>query len=250
MDILPFTSLHGPRNYLPGQFEEKYHGKRQIQLAIRESGGDFYDVLHKDNKLIFYLSDVSGHGLDGAMLSVFVKEAISSYVTLKPEEIGPEQILRHLNRQYRRENYPIDYFICIFLTVLDLNSMELFYTGVGFQEMPLVQTGSGERLRLATGGLPISTAFPEEIMDYAGGHIQLTPGTTVLVSTDGLTEQEAAGDQYNGRLEQVFYEHSHLPPESIISAIKEDFRRFNGGSLQGDDDITLGIIQIEPEDTP
>jgi len=211
-------------------------------------GGDFYNALKVGNKVVAYVSDVSGHGLEGTLLSAFVKEAIDSYVILKPEEIEAEKILYHLNRQYRRENYPDDYFVCIFLVVIDLNSMELTYTGAGFQELPLVQTGSGEKLRLHTEGPPISSTIPEEFMDYTAGKLTLSPGTTVLVSTDGITEQMAGEEQYSSRLEQVFYEHSCLEPEIILCAIKEDFYRFNGGSLQADDDITLSIIHAEPEE--
>ena len=210
-------------------------------------GGDFYHAVQAGNKLVFYLSDVSGHGMEGALLSAFVKGAIDSYITLKPEEIEPGKMLHYLNRQYYRENYPDDYFICIFLMVLDLETMELIYTGAGFHELPLVQLGTGEKLSLRIEGPPISSVIPEEIMDYPEGKIKLTSGSTVLVSTDGLTEQLAGEELYGQRLSQVFYEHSHLPPEIIISAILEDFYSFNGGSMQAEDDITLGVIQIEPE---
>ena len=62
-----------------------------------------------------------------------------------------------------------------------------------------------------------------------------------------LTEQEAGEEQYSSRLKQVFYDHSYHKPDIILNAIKEDFYRFNGGSLQSDDDITVGVIQVEPE---
>ena len=212
----------------------------------RRLGGDFYYAQQAGDKLVLYVSDVTGHGLDGALLSAFVKECVDSYIMLRPEAIDPGSILRHLDHQYRRQNYPQDYFICIFLMVLDLNTMELSYTGAGFQELPLVQTGDGSQLRLMAEGPPLSTTIEEELMDFTVRSMELTPGTTLLVSTDGLTEQRAGDEVYNGRLEQVFYAHSHLPPELILRAVKEDFIRFNGGTLQGDDDITLELIQAEP----
>ena len=210
-------------------------------------GGDFYDTIRVDNKLIFYVSDVTGHGLEGTLFSTFVKTTINNYINLKPEDIEPGKIICHLNNQYRKENYPDDYFVCIFLMVLDLETMELVYTGAGFQDLPFVQMGNGEKTRLAVEGPPISTVIPEELMDYTEGKLKLTPGTSILINTDGLTEQLIGEEQYNSRLEKVFYEHRHLPPELILNAIKEDFRRFNGGSLQSDDDITIGIIQIKTD---
>lgn len=58
-------------------------------------GGDFYDIIETRHKLVLYLSDVSGHGPEGVLLSAFTKEAINSYISLKPDEIQPEKILLH-----------------------------------------------------------------------------------------------------------------------------------------------------------
>lgn len=215
--------------------------------TARRLGGDFYNMLRAGDKLVLYLSDVSGHGLEGTILSTFIKEAIDSYVSLEPDRIDPQSILRHLDRQYRRGDYPADYFICVFLAVLDLNTMELSYTSTGFQEPPLVRTGNGERVRLISEGPPISNAIPEKLMDFSEGRIGFTPGTTVLFTTDGLTEQTVGGEPYMDRLEDVFYAHSHLPADVLLQVINDDFCRFNQGSLQGDDDITFGIAQREPE---
>jgi PAS domain S-box-containing protein len=126
-------------------------------------GGDFYDVIQKDKKLIFYLSDVSGHGLDGAMLSVFVKHTIKGYLAFSPDNsISPANILRYLTKQFAQESYPEEYFICIFIAVLDLKSMELTYSGAGFQDTPFVRLGSGDKLRLTSKGLFITSYLPEK----------------------------------------------------------------------------------------
>ncbi len=214
----------------------------------RRLGGDFYNVIKTGEKLVLYLSDVSGHGLEGTILSTFIKEAIDSYLSLKGEEVCPEKILRHLYRQYCQEDYPDDYFICIFLAVLDLTEMELLYTGAGFQVPPLVRLGSGEKTCLLSEGPPISRVIPEELMDFSVKRLALTPGTTVLFTTDGLMEQEADGQDYGSRLETIFYQYGYLPPRLLVRLINEDFRSFNGGSSQGDDDITIGLLQRDPEE--
>jgi len=210
-------------------------------------GGDFYNLIKSDNKLMLYFSDVMGHGVDGAMLSIFVKEAIDSYVSLNPAELKPEKILRHLDRQYRRETFPEEYLICIFLAVLDLETLELSYCGAGFQSSPLVRTPDGAMSRLTCRGLPISSVISAELMQVTIEHLTLTPGTTILFATDGLTEQNVNGEYYNEHLPRVFLENSNLPPSLIAKAIKEDFRAFNEGSLQGDDDLTFCVLQVDPE---
>ena len=211
-------------------------------------GGDFYSVIHSNGKLVLYLSDVSGHGLDGTLVSVFIKEAIDSYVSLKQDELSPGGILKHLDGQYRQENYPEELFICIFLAVLDLKTMELSYCGAGFQDTPMVRLGSGEQFELVSEGLFISQNFPIEAMSFQEKTVNLTPGSTVLFTTDGLTEQGSPGAYYRDRLPRVFYENAHLPPHLITRAVNEDFRRFNNGSLEGDDDITFLVLQVDPPD--
>jgi len=210
-------------------------------------GGDFYNVLRAKDKLVIYLSDVMGHGLEGALFSIFVKEAIDSYISLRADELSPVKILEHLAHQYRREAFPEDYFICIFLAVLDLKTMEMSYTGSGFHNTPLVRLPSGEHVELLSQALPISSAIPGELLQFREGSLYLPPGSTVLFYTDGLTEQQAGEERYSNRLDEVFHHYSGFPPEVIVQAINEDFRRYNHGTLQGDDDITFLVLQIKPE---
>ncbi|MEW5921603.1 MAG: PAS domain S-box protein [Bacillota bacterium] len=210
-------------------------------------GGDFYDVVRQGNKLIIYISDVTGHGVDGAMLSVLVKHSIRGYLTFAAAEaLRPGEILRYLAAQFRRENLPENYFICIFLAVLDLDTLLLSYSGAGFQDAPLVHMGNGDKLTLSSRGLFLNNAFPEEMLNLREGQLQLTPGSTILFNTDGLSEQGAGGVYYGPRLPAAFYAYSQLPPALIVEGICEDFRRFNNGSLQGKDDITFLVLQVAP----
>ncbi len=212
-------------------------------------GGDFYNVIQHDSKLIFYLSDVSGHGMDGAMVSVFIKEAIDSYIELKPESITPGRIIEHISKQYYRENYPDEQLICIFVGVIDLGSMELKYSSVGFQNHPLVHWGSGEKEELETSGLFISNMVPYELLNFEETSVYLDEGATMIFATDGLFEQKSGGEWFHRHIEEVFYRYSHFPPEIITQAVNKEFCLFNNHSLVGDDDITFLVLQVgsQPE---
>lgn len=211
-------------------------------------GGDFYDVILVEDKLVLYLSDVSGHGLDGSMLSVFVKQTIKGFLSFSPAHaVTPWRILDYLTDQFSQENYPEEYFICIFLVVLDLESMEMTYSGAGFQDTPLVKQGNGEQVELTAKGLFISNVFSKDMMNFQEKQITLAPGSTILFNTDGLTEQGEPGAYYRERLSKVFYEHAYLPPDFISQVIVRDFYQFNNSSLQSNDDISFLVMQVEPE---
>lgn len=212
----------------------------------RVLGGDFYHVKREGEQLIFYLADVSGHGLDGAILSVFIKNTIDNYLSLgrgKEKLFRPEEILHYLTEQFYKEKYPEDYFISIFLGVLDLNTNKCSFSGAGFQNSPIAVLPGGECIPLVSRGLPISPALPVEMMRYQSASQVLPPGTTVLFTTDGLAEQSRNGEEYSERLKNIFIKNCHLTPEQIVRIINDDFAKFNG-SLQGDDDITFLIMQL------
>lgn len=209
-----------------------------------EIGGDFYDCIRKNDKLVIYLSDVMGHGLDSAMLSAFVKYTMDGFLALSPEQdIAPQKALRYLADQYYREGYPDDYFICMFMVVLDLETDELSYTGAGFHTPPLACLGDGVFKKLISQGPPIASAVSPAFLDLTEETLQLTPGTTILFSTDGLLEQEVGSGRYDNRLEQIFCRLTHLSPEQIIRAINEDIQKYNQKRTAFDDDITFLVLQ-------
>lgn len=213
-------------------------------MPARNLGGDFFDVIEKGGQLVFYLSDVTGHGLDGAMMSVFVKSTISSYLSLTPaRELSPREILRFLSRQFSQEKYGDEYFISIFMAVLELETLELTYAAAGFQESLLVKQGGGETLELGCKELPLSTIIPLDIMDLGEGKVTLEPGAALLLNSDGLSEQARGGESYQRRMKETFYRHSHLTPGEIVKAINDDFFHFNHASLQADDDVTFLVLK-------
>ena len=208
-------------------------------------GGDFYDVITSGNKLIMYLSDVTGHGLDSAMMSAFIKNTINTYVALKDSDIRADKLVEFLAKQFIEEGYPGDFFICVELAILDIDTNELEYNGIGIHEPPLMKSGDNNITELKSSSLPISTAIPWDSYNFSSEKIRLNPGDTILFTTDGLAEHRLGDQKYRDRLSKTFHEFSHLPPEVIVETIKNDFATFNNGSLQGDDDITFMVFQLE-----
>ncbi len=210
-------------------------------------GGDFYSIIKRDHKIIMYLSDVTGHGLDGAMTSIFIKSTIEDYTTLNAlEDITPGKIARYLTQKYHQDNYPDDYFVCLFIVVFDTETMVMKYSGYGFQTPPLAVVG-GRQLELLSKEMPISSAFPVDLLGFREDQIRLVPGSTVFLITDGLPEQEAQGVLYENRLKKLFYDYHQLKPDDLINKINQDYQQFSDGTLQGDDDITFLVLQVDAD---
>lgn len=208
-------------------------------------GGDFYNVLKKDHTLIVYVSDVTGHGLDGALFSTFVKDTILSYVDFnKKENITPENILHYLDNRVRNENYPSEYAVALFLMVFDLHNHKASYSGVGFQNPPVVMKKDTPLQFLISGGLPISPDVPKECMDFSSKTVQFSKDQCLFLSTDGLYEQRVHGDLYEERLLSLLEKESYLSQERLKEIICQDFKEFLGNQEQ-DDDVTFLIIRFD-----
>jgi len=213
----------------------------------KQIGGDFYNFIRRENKLIIYLSDVTGHGLEAALISTFVKETIENYADLETGELTPEKILTHVYKHYSNNDFPEDYFVCLCIAVLDLDTYELSYSTVGMQYPLFLKLANGSCINLQSEGPPISSVIGLELMDFRADSVTLIPGSIVLFYTDGIAEQMNEDNRpYEKRLKNTFYsQQSKFPPKLIKQVINTDFVDFNG-SLQGDDDITYVILQINP----
>lgn len=222
-------------------------------------GGDYYSVVRLNDKIVIYLSDVSGHGFDSAILSLFVKNTIGCYLSLfnnNPEKITVPLILGHLNTLYHQENFPEDYFVCIFMGILDLPTNEFSYSSAGFHVPPL-KAGQGDTLiALNCDGLPISGSYSQDFVAFDEHKTIIYPGNALLFATDGIYEQNiditadtikgvnSADDRttYGIYLKELFLKNYYYRAEEIVSTIKNDFINSMGNN-KNNDDVTLLVMK-------
>ena len=212
-------------------------------LPAEEIGGDFYDLIKLDDKFIFYLVDITGHGIDGAFLNVFVKEAINNFLMSKEQEtdLSPQEIMQHINHRFREEKFPEDYFICLLLFIVDLDEYQVKYTNAGFQSPPLL-VKNGSVKQLTTTELPISLAISNSEYEFPEDSFHLEPTDVILTTTDGLIEEKSEGRLYGlERLINKLKLNYHSTPESIMEQIITDFQKF--ADQPQSDDITLLVLK-------
>ncbi|MFW6269834.1 MAG: PAS domain S-box protein [Bacillota bacterium] len=234
-----------PKN-LPeiGDFNFASYYKPAINL-----GGDFYNFIEIKDKLIVYLVDISGHGFDGAIMNIFIRETINSYFMLHAnKEFDIREVLEFVYEKYKLEQFPQEYFICMLLGIIDKNSSRFTFTNCGIQVPPIFMERNGEVSLLDEAWLPMSSLIESSYFRKRNlpiTSIELQEGSTLLIATDGLIE-EKVGKQIYGidRLKNIIKENYYLNANRIINRINEDFRK-RSGSLQGSDDVTFIIIQRE-----
>ncbi len=225
-----------------------------LYIPAQELGGDLFDVLKVDNGLlndyfeqyVCFIADVSGHGLDSAMLAIFVKDTIRSYFRLKHipgQVLSPKEIMNFFVEQYMKEGYPTEYLVCIFLVVFDLKTNELTYCNAGFHMCPILVRDKENIIELNNGGLPISTALDADLYKYEDHYLRLSPDMTLFIMSDGLPEQRSNNEFYEDRLKKLFNEVYSLKPDQIVQKIHEDFNDFLKYE-KINDDITLVVVKL------
>lgn len=225
-----------------------------LYIPAQDLGGDLFDVFKVDNGLlddyfeqyVCFTADVSGHGLDSAMLAIFVKDTIRSYFKLKHipgQVLSPKEIMHFFVEQYIKVGYPIEYLVCIFLVVFDLKTNELTYCNAGFHMCPVLVRDKENIMELNKGGLPVSTAIDAALYNYEDHSLSLSPEMTLFIMSDGLPEQRSDNEFYEARLKKLFTEVYSLKPAHIVQKIHEDFNNFLKYE-KINDDITLVVVKL------
>jgi len=232
-------------------------------------GGDFFNFHQVEDKVIFYVVDVSGHGLDGAMLNLLIQEKVENYLTSwaakqenqdyygydwllddKPQEkhLCPREVIAQVQELYTRKDFPADYFLCIEVGVIDLSSWQLVYSNAGFH-IPLFSiSAEGEVSSLVSRGALISQAVPFDRRELDEKTVQLAAGSKLFFTTDGLIEIEDQTGRYGrDRLQKLLADNYYLDAQLLKEEIGEDMNQFQQND-EIHDDITFFVIEKKEAD--
>lgn len=146
-----------------------------------ELGGDCFDYFDLDEqRLVFYVVDVAGHGVGAALLSVSVLNLLRS------GSIGdlhqPATVLARLNRLFPMEQHKDKYFTAWY-GVYDRQTRQLTYASAGHPAAVLWEDGQVQTL--PGQGLAVGM-FPD--VDYREYQQVLTPGSGPYLFSDGAYE--------------------------------------------------------------
>ena len=215
-------------------------------------GGDYYNLFKIDhesmdplfNQHLFYFFDVSGHGIDSTLLSIFINDSIENYFKLRHnpgEMVSTKDLMTYIDQQYQNEQFPDDYLLCMFIGVIDLDKSQLEYSARGFQ-FPFYELDSQKNInKYSIGGLPISTAIGSMKDFNKEEKLDLKKNTSLFFSTDGLFESENGNKIYHKKIDELLEKYSFLPAPYLNDIIQKDFYNFMGDK-DNRDDITYLIM--------
>ncbi|MBR2490159.1 MAG: PP2C family protein-serine/threonine phosphatase [Ruminiclostridium sp.] len=209
----------------------------------KEVGGDFYDFfLVDDDHLAVVIADVSGKGVPAALFMVIAKTLIKDHTQQGTE---PEEVFTEVNRLLCEANEE-GMFVTAWMGVLELSTGHLAYVNAGHNPPLLRRNGKYEFLRTRSGFVLAGM----DGMHYRPASLELVPGDTVYLYTDGVTEaaneeKQLYGDQ---RLCEVLNAHADSTPETLLKIVKDDVDAFAGDAPQFDDITMLSLRYLGREE--
>ena len=173
------------RPLLPSSHPYEAHALLETASSV---GGDFFDVLSLENqKLLFCIGDVTGHGIAAALLMTRILGILR---TLAIQSDDPGVLLAQLNNLLCQDQEN-DFYATLLCGVLDPIHGQLTLANGGHCHPLLFTDGRVQVLRPPQGLL--LGAFAN--LAYPTAHHALKPGDVLLAYTDGLSEAESSAGE-------------------------------------------------------
>ncbi|HVA63673.1 MAG TPA: GAF domain-containing SpoIIE family protein phosphatase [Terriglobales bacterium] len=208
-------------------------------LPVFEVGGDLYDYFRLDeDHLCILMGDVSGKGIPAALFMVMARTAFKMSAVAAPRQIA--RALGQVN-QFLFESNPQGLFVTALAGVLDLRTGELVYADAG-HEPPYLVRSSGAAAKVEKVGGIVLGILPQR--EYETGTIQLQPGDTLILYTDGVSEAMSASGGLFGSAAALRALASAGPgasSQALVTGLVSAVRGFAAETRQSDDIAALAI---------
>jgi len=224
-----------------------YPNRREFDIhaamyTAKEVGGDFYDFYFIDeDTLVFLIADVSGKGIPAAMFMMRSKTLIKSCAE---SGMSVEEVFITANEKLCEGN-DAGMFVTAWMGLLNVKTGVLTFANAGHNP-PLLKRadGSFEYLRSRAGFVLAGM----EGIRYRKNEMQLNPGDTICLYTDGVTEATDTNEKLYGeeRLLSLLNSHPVVSAQSTCEAVKADVDAFVGEAEQFDD-ITMLCLRYNGE---
>ena len=206
-------------------------------------GGDYFDYIREpDGTWGFVIADVSGKGLQAALLMVMLRTSLRSEITRQSNLLA---MTMRLNALLYEASTSEAYATLVYARLhSETGSLTTINAGHNF---PIVMRRDGSVTRLEKGGTVVGM-FPADILidiaEFQQETVRLHSGDTLLFYTDGVTDAlNANGEPYEEkRLYNLVRQMRHANASEICSEIRDAVAEFQGDTQQFDD-LTLLVLK-------
>ena len=203
-----------------------------------------------EQRIGFYLLDVSGHGVPAAMLSVSLSMMLTPDAahgsplkrydrsTGQSDVLSPRDAVRELNRRFQPKD---DRYFTMLYGVLDTRSSILQMAQAGHPG-PILIRKEGDLETLGSGGMPVGIMRDIEFDSF---ETYVRPGDRLLLYSDGVTECTNMQDEAFGEIRLLSYlkQRTVETIDELLEGLLRAIRTWRGSTEFGDD-VSLLAIEI------
>jgi len=205
------------------------------------TGGDYFDFVSlSGDSLGLVIGDVSGHGLDSALVMAELRAILRSTARTLSD---PGELLSAVNRVLVADTED-SRFATALVAAVHLPTRVVRYASAGHTPGFLLDAAGRVRVRLPALGPPLGLFADAQYPSRDG--IALAPGDCLVLYTDGATDCESPlGTAFGAeRLLDVVRGQRGARASVIVDAIHGALRAFTG-SLPQQDDVTVVVCAVE-----
>lgn len=216
-------------------------------LYCVETGGDYFDFFMRDERLVVIVGDVSGHGIQAALLMASARGALRQRAALPGR---PAEIIRDVNMLLAQDTYGSGMFMSLFYLEIDPFAGSMTWVRAGHDPalvftrtnggLPGVEVnelmGSGMIL-----GVDSSAGFTQDVRPFRQGEV-------VFLGTDGIWEaRNTSGDMFGREaMRRVLCDHAMAGGGNVgdmLGALQQGLIKHVGGT-RFEDDVTMAAVHF------
>ena len=216
-------------------------------IPCDEVGGDYFDYLwdenNAENKLSIVVGDITGHGVDAALLM----SSARAFLRMRASHAGtPLEIVTAMNQHLTTDLSESGRFMTLFYLALDRQSEQLEWIRAGHDPALIYDPDEDSFEELMGPGLALGVVedFAYEPQRRNG----LKPGHVIVIGTDGIWEScNPSGEMFGReRLMEIVRKTAGQDANTILETVFQEHADFSEG-LKSEDDLTLVVVKIQAQ---
>jgi sigma-B regulation protein RsbU (phosphoserine phosphatase) len=182
-------------------------------------GGDLFDRIKLSEDLyVVYIGDISGHGVQAALLMTAIKSIIKIMVENDRENLDLPWLLTKLNERVSAELFISNNYLTLLIGVIDLTKNEFRFLNAGHPPLIIINTQTRKSVAVESkGSLPLGWMPKLVYSEEETGVITLSEHEIVLLFTDGIYECVNPGNKEFGIEGLIELLEKDIPIESCVS---------------------------------
>ena len=214
-------------------------------VSCEEVGGDYYDFFIQQDQSTHSFSvavgDISGHGVDAALLMSSARAFLRMHVSRDNSIID---IVESMNRHLAADVLESGRFMTLFYLTIQADLKSLEWVRAGHDPAILYDPISNtcEDLKGPGVALGINPGYGYQSVRKD----ELKNGSIIAIGTDGIWDTlNQKGEMYGReRFRQLLQTNAHLSATELLDTVFKEVEAFRAGR-KSEDDLTLVILKIK-----